>query len=139
MFISRYISRTKFQIRRITFYNRFHHYQMSRVMRKPAFCIWENKDPDQLRSNLAADQRIVFATQIVQSLFYLYPKFPASSHLLWLYIFVCVRPGWKPEDRFSHVAAHISDEVLVVLIKMFSFLLKFFIRYKLLLCVKKAM
>ena len=29
------------------------------------------------------------------------PKFQASSHLLWLYISVCVGLGWKPEDRFS--------------------------------------
>ena len=30
------------------------------VMRKPAFCSWENKDPDQLRGNLEADQRLWF-------------------------------------------------------------------------------
>ena len=33
---------------------------MSCVMRKPAFCICENKDADQLRSNYAADQRLCF-------------------------------------------------------------------------------
>ena len=38
----------------------------------------------------------VFATRIVQSLFYLNPKFQASSHLLWLYSLVCVGPGQKP-------------------------------------------
>ena len=38
----------------------------------------------------------VFATRIVQSLFYLNTKFQASSHLLWLYSLVCVRPGQKP-------------------------------------------
>ena len=37
-----------------------------------------------------------FATWIVQSLFFLNPKFQASSHLLWLYSPVCVRPGRKP-------------------------------------------
>ena len=37
----------------------------------------------------------VFATRIVYFLF-LYPKFQASSLLLWLYRPVCVRPGWKP-------------------------------------------
>ena len=30
-------------------------------MRKPAFCICENKDADQLRSNCAADQRLCFS------------------------------------------------------------------------------
>ena len=51
-----------------------HKNQMSRVLRKPAFCICENKDADQLR------EAFVFATQIVQSLYLLYPKFQASSH-----------------------------------------------------------
>ena len=37
----------------------------------------------------------VFATLIVQSLYFLNPKFQASSHLLWLYRPVCVRPGRK--------------------------------------------
>ena len=38
----------------------------------------------------------VFATWIVQFLFYLNPKFQASSHLLWLHSPVCVGPGRKP-------------------------------------------
>ena len=29
-------------------------------MRKPAFCIYENKDADQLRGNREADQRVCF-------------------------------------------------------------------------------
>ena len=37
-----------------------HIYDMSRLMRKPAFCICENKDADQLRGNREADQRICF-------------------------------------------------------------------------------
>ena len=49
---------------------------MSRFMRKPAFCICENKDADQLIS------AFVFAAWIVQSLYFLNPKFQASSHLL---------------------------------------------------------
>ena len=36
-----------------------------------------------------------FATRIVQSLFFLNPKFQASSHLIKLYRPVCVRPGRK--------------------------------------------
>ena len=35
-------------------------YHLSLVMRKPAFCICENKDADQLRSNCAPDQRLCF-------------------------------------------------------------------------------
>ena len=38
----------------------------------------------------------VFATWIVQYLFYLNLKFQAPSHLLWLYSLVCVGPGQKP-------------------------------------------
>ena len=33
---------------------------LSLVMRKPAFCICENKDADQLRGNREADQRLCF-------------------------------------------------------------------------------
>ena len=33
---------------------------MSHVVRKPAFCIWENKDADQLCGNREADQRLCF-------------------------------------------------------------------------------
>ena len=59
----------------------YHHHEMSRVVRKPAFCMCENKDADQLRGNREADQRLCFATRIAQSLFYLNPKFQASSHI----------------------------------------------------------
>ena len=33
---------------------------LSRVVRKPAFCICENKDADQLSGNREADQRLCF-------------------------------------------------------------------------------
>ena len=33
---------------------------LSRIMRKPTFCICENKDADQLRGNREADQRLCF-------------------------------------------------------------------------------
>ena len=38
----------------------------------------------------------VFATRIVQSLYFLNPDFQASSYLLWLYSPVCVGHGRKP-------------------------------------------
>ena len=34
--------------------------KMNLVIRKPAFCICENKDADQLRGNREADQRLCF-------------------------------------------------------------------------------
>ena len=66
------------------------HLYMSRVVRKPAFCICENKDADQLRGNREADQRLCF--RYIDSTIPLLP----SSHLVWLYSLVCVRPGRKP-------------------------------------------
>ena len=73
---------------------------MSRVMRKPVFCICENKDADQLRGNREADQRLCF--RYIDSTIPLLPKtkFQAFSHLLWLYSPVCVRPGQKPQRPF---------------------------------------
>ena len=69
---------------------------MSRVVRKPALCIYENKDADQLAVTAKLISAFVFATRIVQSLFFLNPKFQASSHLLWLYSPFCVGSGRKP-------------------------------------------
>ena len=50
---------------------------MSLVMRKPAFCICENKEADQLRGNREADQRFCFrytASKIPLLHLYLNPK-----------------------------------------------------------------
>ena len=50
---------------------------MSRVMRKPTFCICENKDADQLRGNREADQRICF--RYLDSTIPLLPTYKISS------------------------------------------------------------
>ena len=66
-------------------------------MRIAVFCICENKDAGQLRGSREADQRLYFRyIWIVQSLYYLNPKFQDSSHLLWLQSPVCVGPDRKP-------------------------------------------
>ena len=74
--------------------------KLSRVSRKPDFCICKNKEADQLRGNREVTAKLisafVFAIRILQFLYYLNPKFQASTHLLWLYSPVCVRPGRKP-------------------------------------------
>ena len=45
----------------------------------------------------------VFATRIERFLFFPYPKFQVSSHLLYLYSSICVRPGRKSRRPvFSH-------------------------------------
>ena len=65
-------------------------------MRKPAFCICENKDADQLRGNCEADQRLCF--RCMDSTIPLLPKykFQASSHLVWSCSLVYVGTGQKP-------------------------------------------
>ena len=77
-------------------------------MRKPAFRICENKDADQLRGNGEADQCLCFATRIVPFLYFINPKFQASSHLLCdcTAQFVSDLVG-NPEDQFSHNEAQI--------------------------------
>ena len=50
---------------------------MSRVVRKPAFCICENKDADQLRGNREADQRLCF--RFTDSTIPLLPTYKISS------------------------------------------------------------
>ena len=64
---------------------------MSLVMRKTAFCICENKDADQLRSNREGDQRLCF--RYIVSKIPLLPKYKISS----LYpSSVCLQPGLCP-------------------------------------------
>ena len=46
-------------------------------MRKPAFCICENKDADQLRGNRQADRRLCF--RYTNSAISLLPKYEISS------------------------------------------------------------
>ena len=51
----------------------------------------------------------VFATYIVQSLYFINPKFQASSNLLWLYSLVCADNLGNPKNRLlSHDTA--SDD-----------------------------
>ena len=69
------------------------------------------------RSTAKLISAFVFATRIVQSLFYLNPKFQAYSHLLWLYSPVCVGPGRKPRRPvFSERGSLESEETELILI-----------------------
>ena len=76
-------------------------------MRKGDYCLCENKGADQLRSNF------VFATRIVQFLFYLNPKFQASSSFLSLYRPVCVAPGRKPRRPVFSRRGSLMENLLV--------------------------
>ena len=81
---------------------------MSRLMGKPTICKGENKDADQLRGYTAKLISVfVFATRIVQFLFYLNQKFQDSSSFLRQYRLICVGPGRKPHCWFSNEVAHI--------------------------------
>ena len=65
-------------------------------MRKPDFCICENKDADQLRGNHEADQRLCFC--YTDSTILLLPKYEITS-LYSCFVTVqpvCVGPGRKP-------------------------------------------
>ena len=50
---------------------------MSRIVRKPDFCISENKDADQLHGNHEADQHLCF--RYIDSGIPLVPKYEISS------------------------------------------------------------
>ena len=52
-------------------------FHMSLVMRKPAFCICENKDADQLRGDRKSDQRLCF--RYIASKIPLLPKYKIPS------------------------------------------------------------
>ena len=78
-------------------------------MRKPMFCICENKDTDQLRAKLIS--AFVFATYIVQSLYFLNLNFKLLAISRWLFSLICVRPGQNPQCWFSHIAAQLSKVV----------------------------
>ena len=84
--------------------------EMSLVVRKPTFCMCENKDADQLRGNRKADQRLCFRCIDSKSLYFLNTKCQASNHLVWLYSPVCVGPGRKPQRPvFSQRGSNMSD------------------------------
>ena len=73
-------------------------------MRKPFFAYAKTKTQISFAVTVKLISTFVLATRIVQSLFFLNPKFQASSYLLWLYSPDCVG---NPENWFSHKEAHI--------------------------------
>ena len=108
------------------------HY-MSRVIRKPDFCLCENKDAVTAQISCAVTAHLisafiftavtaqlisafVFDTQIVQFLIYLYQTFQDSNFLLELYRPVCVKPGRKPHrPNFSCCSSYMAEAALISL------------------------
>ena len=88
----------------------------SLVVRKPDFFIYAKT---KMQISFAVTAKLisvfVFATYIVQSLYFLNTKFQASSHLLELYSPVCVGTGRKPRRPFFfHNEAHtILDDIMI--------------------------
>ena len=79
---------------------------MNRIVRKPEFCLCENKGEDQLRSNCEADQRLHF--RYTDSTISLLPK--SNFKILAIFCifidrFVSDLVG-NPKDRFSRDGAH---------------------------------
>ena len=68
-------------------------------MRKPDFCICENKDADQLCGNREADQRLCFPYTDSKTPYYLNPKFQDSSHLLWSLIQPALCGTWSETPK----------------------------------------
>ena len=81
-------------------------------MRKPDFCIYaKTKVQISFAVTVKLISAFVFTTRIVQFLYFVNPEFPASSHLLFLYSSVCVRPVRKPRRlAFSHPGSYHSKE-----------------------------
>ena len=84
--------------------------KLSRVVRKPAFCICENKT----QINFAVTAKLIspFCFRYSGSAIPLLPKsFQASSHIQWLYRPVVWDLVGNPEDRFSHNEAQFTLSV----------------------------
>ena len=99
-------------------------------MRKPAFCICENKTQISFAVTAKLISTFVFATWIVQFLYFLNPKFQASRRLLWLYSPVCVGPGssfvssedsYQPGHPPSLISLHCPHLRLLVTVNQFIF------------------
>ena len=76
---------------------------LSNIMRKPEFCMCENKDTDQLCSNCTADQCLCFATQIAKFL-----CFKIQNFKLLAYFFDCTGRSVSDLLCFSRDAAQLS-------------------------------
>ena len=112
----------------LTEYKRYNFY-LSLIMRKPDFCICVTMTQISFAVTAKLISAFVFATRIVKSLYFLNPKFQASSHLLWLYSPVCVGPGRKPRRPLFSLRGSFKAIVLLGFVH-FNFYLKEMYIYK---------
>ena len=87
-------------------------------MRKPIFCICENKDADQLRGDREADQRLCFRIKDSSITLLINTKFQTSSHLLFS---VFSRRGRNRFFAYAKTKTQISFAVTAKLISAFVF------------------
>ena len=81
---------------------------LSRIMRKMDFAYAKTKAQTSFAITAKLISAFVFATRIVQSLFFLNPKFQVSRLFLCLYRMVCVEPGQNPKLLvFSRTGSYI--------------------------------
>ena len=80
-------------------------------MRKPAFCICENKDADQLRSYCTADQRLCFRYTDNTIPLLSNPNFKPLAIFSGCTARFVSNLAEHPEDRFSHNEARIISVV----------------------------
>ena len=88
----------------------YDHTCISPIMRKLTFCMLR-KQRHRLCINCKADQNLCFSCFDSSLSLFLNTKIHASSHTLWLYSLVCVRPGENPHRWFSRVEAHMSSSI----------------------------
>ena len=82
-------------------------------MRKPVLAYAKTKTQISFAVTAKLYSAFIFASRIVQSLYFLNTKFQASNHLLWMYSPVCVGPGQKPRRPvFSQRGSNMKSKKL---------------------------
>ena len=93
--------------------------QYELVVRKPVFAYAKTKTQISFAVTAKLISAFVFATRIVQSLYFLNLKFQASSLPLWVCSLVCVGPGRKPQrpvfsQRGSYRPLHLAHSFVKI-------------------------
>ena len=78
-------------------------------MRKPAFCICENKGADQLRGNRAADQRLCF--RYIDGTIPLLHKFIISSLANFCGCTACLRRLWLETPKTGFLMRRLNQGI----------------------------
>ena len=103
--------------------------KLSQVMRKPTFCICENKDADQLRGNHEAVQRLCFRyIHSTNPLLFMPPPFEECGRALSVAhvrpsvrpsVRPCVRPSVRPSFKWVLCERNSSYNFIPILLKLY--------------------